>query len=144
MSNTAGKKLWKSFQDLPTLMMTQSQITKTSWNGKSTLLFNLFAERKFIKCKTFEKHLYRLKKFCSGQTFVLHLIRIPALSSNTFPSLPKISPTFILKSVLFIFFHFPFFFPPEIPATYGNQTRKVLNLRKWMFLNAKISLCLCN
>lgn len=44
MSNTAGQKLWKSFQDVPLLMTTQSQITKTSWNGRGTLLSNLFAE----------------------------------------------------------------------------------------------------
>lgn len=77
MSNTAGQKLWKSFQDVPILMATHSQITKTSWNGRGTLLSTLFAERRFNECETFEKHLCRLKKFCSGQTFALHLIRIP-------------------------------------------------------------------
>lgn len=111
MSNTAGQKLWKSFQDVPILMTTQSQITKTSWNGRGAFLLNLFAERKFNKCETFEKHLYRLKKFCSGQTFVLHLIRIPLLRSNTLPSLPKISPTFILRSVSFLLSILHSFFP---------------------------------
>lgn len=111
MSNTAGQKLWKSFQDVPILMTTPPQITKTSWNGSDTLLSDLFAKCKFNKCETFEKHLYRLKKFCSGQTFVLHLIRIPLLRNNTLPSIPKISPTFILRSVPFLLSILRSFFP---------------------------------